>query len=148
MKDNDIFRVAPLNTAEEAEQWTKAMTVGEGREIGAEFEGTVEVTCYDCLFFIRGDGENFGGVVKVTAYHDALGGYWIKDINWASVAHKGQDAFQDDSLRQLLEELLGGMFERADDGMELEIFAHPHNASEGVYLSRKYSLDTMQAVED
>lgn len=151
MKDT-IFNISPTTRAEEAEKWTKAMTVEEAQAIGMELEGTTDVTRYECFFVIRGkhikDGEwgrvyTFLALVKATAYWDAQGGYWLESLKWEKVKDEEKDSFKDDSLRLELEELLEGMFIRADEGMTREIFLECNG-----WDFRDYSLDTMQAVSE
>lgn len=146
MKDN-IFNISPMSTPESAEKWTKAMTAEEGQAIGMELEGTTDVTRYECLFVIRGkqikEGVSKGvytflALVNATAYWDAQGGYWLESLTWERVKDGEQEAFKDDSLRLELEELIEGMFIRADNGATSEIF--------GSWAFRDYSLETMQAV--
>lgn len=146
MKDT-IFNISPMSTPAKAEKWTKSMTVEEGQAIGMELEGTTDVTRYESYFVIRGkqikEGADkcvytFLALAKATAYWDAQGGYWLESLTWERVKDGEQEAFKDDSLRLELEELIEGMFIRADNGATSEIF--------GEWNFRDYSLETMQPV--
>lgn len=145
--NREIFRIAPIRTAEEAEQWEQNLTVEQAQDIGIDLEEPSDVICYACRFGIRGD--DFGAFAEVTAYYDALGGYFLDSIKWLGVMDGESYKFQDAATCHLLEELLEGMIIRADDTEESpEIFRSKADEAKGTYSYTTYSLDTMQAVED